>query len=701
MVEAPLLMNMTLKRLYLGLAVVTICSFPGYSQDQFNTKLEREARWQLYKNIVEMEMSSPVASSSMRDEFFDLFSDSATHIVDFPMWNNSTGEKMSIDEYMTTYQELFRKGRQTEVEIDLIAVDLNRVSEPILASDISTLNMEIDRLESAPPRGDEEESTKRIQTYRRFIDHLIGHLENGWGIGDLLAREKAAFEKKYLSNGTEIFTNSLDFEIGSSVFFKDQKKREEIPLEDNLYELEGGGKIKVFDGKVLEIEGPGNWLDLLNLQSIELSTEVTANTVVRKRFLGVTNSDGWKFESPQFTQNLEITWNCTDLSELISYWASQDRGRSNRVRKPELPFHVTAVEWAESHEDLYVALVDESNITAEIECGGNSLPGPRENLAIYLNENPTWIVRDGAGEVADYTFEAPYFTDIDSTKEVLRPQSLQTAGEKKPWNFTLFGGITQLATGTVSSSMFDSATLQSSVGFGLGASGGYSILRSHEDKLDLFATCAFTSRKLSVGVATLGYSYDEVDPDNFAYERLTAGTNWSEDLSETSVVFGIGTRYLRRVIDNPSGSQWHAGAAIETYVGLVSETHFSNQAEAVFSGFYEDLYGITIDENGIYDFGTFSTTGEGDKSWARAYGFPVRGVLGYKTNELSALSFLLELGPTLHVRNGNALDQPDFLTPDGLNSVVHQSDNVRFVTLDCRMGIRKRIGWASLKCDND
>ena len=635
MVEAPLLMNMTLKRLYLGLAVVTICSFPGYSQDQFNTKLEREARWQLYKNIVEMEMSSPVASSSMRDEFFDLFSDSATHIVDFPMWNNSTGEKMSIDEYMTTYQELFRKGRQTEVEIDFIVVDLNRVSEPILASDISTLNMEIDRLESVPPRGDEEEPTERIQFCRR----LIVQLRNGWSIADILTAKE----------------------------------------ED--------------DQKI--------WLDQLKLQSIELSTEVTATTVVRKRFLGVTNSDGWKFESPQFTQNLEITWNCTDLSELIGYWASQDRGRSNRVRKPELPFHVTAVEWAESHEDLYVALVDESNITAEIECGGNSLPGPRESLAIYLNENPTWIVRDGAGEVADYTFEAPHFTDIDSTKEVLRPQSLQTAGEKKPWNFTLFGGITQLATGTLSSSMFDSATLQSSLGFVLGASGGYSILRSHEDKLDLFATCAFTSRKLSVGVATLGYSYDDVDPDNFAYERLTAGTNWSEDLSETSVVFGIGTRYLRRIIDNPSGSQWHAGAAIETYVGLVSETHFSNQAEAVFSGFYEDLYGITIDENGIYDFGTFSTTGEGDKSWARAYGFPVRGVLGYKTNELSALSFLLELGPTLHVRNGNALDQPDFLTPDGLNSVVHQSDNVRFVTLDCRMGIRKRIGWASLKCDND
>ena len=635
MVEAPLLMNMTLKQLYLGLVVVTICSFPGYGQDQFNTKLEREARWQLYKNIVEMEMSSPVASSSMRDEFFDLFSDSATHIVDFPMCNNSTGEKMSIDEYMTTYQELFRKGRQTEVEIDLIAVDLNRVSEPVLASDISTLNMEIDRLEKFPPFGDEAKANTRIQFCRR----LIGQLRNGWSIADILTAKEEA------------------------------------------------------DQKI--------WLDQLNLQSIELSTEVTATTVVRKRFLGVTNSDGWKFESPEFTQNLQITWNCNDLSELIGYWASQDRGRSNRVRKPELPFLVSAVEWAESHEDLYVALVDKSNITAEIVCGGDSLPGPKESLAIYLNENPTWIVRDQAGEVADYTFEAPDFTEVDSTKEVLRPQSLRTAGEQKPWNFTLFGGITQLATGTVSSSMFESATLQSSVGFGLGASGGYSILRSHKDKLDLFATCAFTSRKLSVGVATLGYSYDDVDPDNFAYERLTAGTNWSEDLSETSVVFGVGTRYLRRIIDNPSGSQWHAGAAIETYVGLVSETHFSNQAEAVFSGFYEDLYGITIDENGIYDFGTFSTTGEGDKSWARAYGFPVRGVLGYKTNELSALSFLLELGPTLHVRSGNALNQSDFLTPDGLNSVVHQSDNVRFVTLDCRMGIRKRIGWASLKCDND
>ena len=694
MVETPLLMNMTLKRLYLGLVVVAGCSFHGYSQDQINTKLEREARWQLYKNVVEMEMSSPVASSSMRDEFIDLFSDSATHIVDFPMWNNSTSEQMAIDEYMTTYQELFRKGRQTEVEINLIAVDLTRVSQPPLASDISTLNMEIDRLKRFPPNGDEEEATERIQSCRL----LIKHLESGWGIGDLLAKEKAAFKKKKLADGTEIFADSLDFEIGSSVF-KDQDKS--TPLGDKMHDLEGGGKIKVFDGKVLEIEGPGNWLDSLSLQSIELSTEITATTVVRKRFLGVTNSDGWKFESPEFTQNLQITWNCNDLSELIGYWASQDRSRSNQVRKPELPFLVTAVEWAESHKDLYVALVDKSNIKPEIECGGDSLPGPRENLAIFLNENPTWIVRDGAGEVADYTFDAPDFTEIDSTKEVLRPQSLQTAGEQKPWNFTLFGGITQLTTGTVSSSMFESATLQSSVGFGLGMSGGYSILRSHEDKLDLFATGAFTSRELSVGVATLGYSYDDVDPDNFAYERLTAGTNWSEDISETSLVFGIGTRYLRRIIDNRSGSQWHAGAAIETYVGLVSETHFSNQAEAVFSGFYEDLYGITVDENGIYDFGQFSTTGEGDKSWARAYGFPVRGVLGYKTNELSALSFLLELGPTLHFRDGNALDQSDFLTPGRLNSVVHQSDNVRFVTLDCRMGIRKRIGWASLQCDND
>jgi hypothetical protein len=44
----------------------------------------------------------------------------------------------------------------------------------------------------------------------------------------------------------------------------------------------------------------------------------------------------------------------------------------------------------------------------------------------------------------------------------------------------------------------------------------------------------------------------------------------------------------------------------------VNSATYSNSADATYSGYYEDLFGITMAENGVYDFGNFNVSQTGD-----------------------------------------------------------------------------------------
>ena len=93
---------MTRNRFLLGCILALIGASPLRAQDFEDSKLEREARWQVYKSIAELENNSPLSTGSMADRFMDLFDVNATHIVDFPMWNNVGGEAASIETYVDT-----------------------------------------------------------------------------------------------------------------------------------------------------------------------------------------------------------------------------------------------------------------------------------------------------------------------------------------------------------------------------------------------------------------------------------------------------------------------------------------------------------------------------------------------------------------------------------------------------------------------
>ena len=549
---------MTRNRFLLGCILALIGASPLRAQDIENSKLEREARWQVYKSIAELENNSPLSSGFMSDRFMNLFDVNATHIVDFPMWNNVGGEAASIETYVDTYENLFKRGRK--FRLTLLSMDFSREGE-------------------------------------RF--------------------------------------------------------------------------------------------------------EVV--TTVRKEFVGRTSEFGWEFDRDEFHQYLTIVWTCEDISALTEFWDKQKRLRSSRRRKPQLPFLIEEIRWADEQSTTYVALVDESKVEAEIECGGVSLPGPSDKLAIYLNNNPTWILRDGNGTFADNKFEAEHFSLEDSIVDILSPRSLVQTGESMPWHFTVFGGASQFTIGGLASGLHETSSIRSSVGWNIGGSLGYSPerFRQHGQVLDTYLSANLTSRSFSIEIAKLQFSFPAIDPDDFSYVRQISGQNWSEQVSEQALSLGLGGRYLKRFRGANSDQQWLVGGAIEASYSLASQTTYSSSTGVTYSGFYDDLYGITIDQNGIYDFGTFMVSGSGSTSWRHAFSVPMRVVVGLKKNKLNPLTLLLSSGPAFHFRRGQAVAQEEFLLSDELTSIVHQSDLFRFATLDFQVGIRQRLGWKSLECETN
>ena len=547
---------MTRNRFLLGCILALIGASPLRAQDFEGSKLEREARWQVYKNIAELENNSSLSSGSMEDRFMNLFDVDATHVVDFPMWNNVDGETVAIETYVDTYLKLFKRGRK--FRFSLVSMDFNQQGE---------------------------------------------------------------------------------------------------------------------------------------------SYEVV--TTVRKVFVGATSQFDWRFENEEFHQDLTIVWKCDDVSALLDFWAKQKRLRSSRRRKPQLPFLIEEIRWAADHVNTYVALVDESKFEAEIECEGTSLPGPSENLAIYLNNNPTWVLRDGNGTFSDNRFEAAHFAIEDSIVEILSPRSLVQTGESMPWHFALFGGASQFTVGGMASEIHESSAVRSPMGWGIGGSLGYSPerFRRHSQLLDLYVSSDLALRSFSVEVENLQFSFSDIDPDNFSYDRLVSGQNWSEHVSERTLSLGIGGRYLKRFRGANSDQQWLVGGSVEACYSLVSMTQYSSETGVTYSGFYEDLFGITIDQNGIYDFGTFTVSGSGSNTWDHAFSVPLKVVLGLKKNKLNPLTLLVSSGPAFHFRKGRAVAREEFLGADELTSLLHQSDLFRFATLDFQIGIRQRIGWKSIECE--
>jgi hypothetical protein len=433
-------------------------------------------------------------------------------------------------------------------------------------------------------------------------------------------------------------------------------------------------------------------VNLLTYQQTPEHLEVRA--YVTKSFKGSTTGDQWEFEAPIFNRELEMIWLCENHNDVLRFW----RG-DKEVNNAELEFRLKQVEWHDAQQGKYVTLVDENDLRAE-SCGELVVvPGKSTGLVIYVSDSPILVIRDSTGTLADTKIEANEFDVVGGPVEVLQATSFESTAERKPWSLSISAGPSKSTLGRLDSDYSEIHAVSSDFfGASIDAKIGFALVQSHDMIFEVYLGTELAARQHRLTANQVFFEEPEVDPDNFTYVRQTYGSQWTESLSEKLGDVTFGLRYLKR---REKWSQHdimrYLGCSVGINQSVISATSFANSASVIRQGFYEDLYGITIDENGIYDFGAYSASGSSaNASWSSASCISIHPIYARKRKSTSPWITWLQVGPSLHIRSGLPSESGPFISNSQLRSAFLESNQFSFVNLDLRFGVRKRIGWKTI-----
>lgn len=120
-------------------------------------------------------------------------------------------------------------------------------------------------------------------------------------------------------------------------------------------------------------------------------------------------------------------------------------------------------------------------------------------------------------------------------------------------------------------------------------------------KYRIFIKTGFQYKKIyyTTNLEQYIYQTNQIDSDNYPYIRTNNINSISEETELSYYVIPVGIfkifKFKHFNINAELGAQYHNN---------INST-YSTSAKSLYSGFYKDLYGITISENGVYDFGNY------------------------------------------------------------------------------------------------
>jgi hypothetical protein len=250
-------------------------------------------------------------------------------------------------------------------------------------------------------------------------------------------------------------------------------------------------------------------------------------------------------------------------------------------------------------------------------------------------------------------------------------QSLQGVSELRfrvpKWIFELQSGFMPFRYRSIQTNNY---TSNSQYDYLLGLSLGRSITKTSKwewlAKLDFIQTW----HKTLLSSPDVYYSYNAYDPDNFEYIRQITISDITEQLNVeiTAVGLGLGGSYK---LNKRNSLQAEIG-----YQHVVRQTATSSRkGNALFGGFYPELFGVSIFENGIYDFGNFELAESSvaiNSNISGLYTCQLR--MSTKLSRTSSIQYgLLYRQSTIRVDNG-AQQLRLSSAPNQLNSLLQTND---------------------------
>lgn len=140
----------------------------------------------------------------------------------------------------------------------------------------------------------------------------------------------------------------------------------------------------------------------------------------------------------------------------------------------------------------------------------------------------------------------------------------------------------------------------------------------NKNRFGLDFSIAFDQKNFGFGFDVYHESYEAVDPDGGDYLRLIDLSNYNEKIKRYAVDIPIAFRYDYLIKNNLSFFM-KVGADI-SYDFLQKA---SASANAMYSGYYSWLFDVTLNQNGIYDFGSFDIDGSAKETGINRLGVGV------------------------------------------------------------------------------
>ena len=148
----------------------------------------------------------------------------------------------------------------------------------------------------------------------------------------------------------------------------------------------------------------------------------------------------------------------------------------------------------------------------------------------------------------------------------------------------------------------------------------------------------FSLRQTNLNIYNIyGDRFSSIDTDGGCYERIIAVTDYEEDLTRFAAGLPVVLRY-----DHFMMAGQRKRLALSAKLGVLPKYDFKQvsraTADAQYSGYYDWLWGVTIDQNDIYDFGSYAIDNKYEKTSIDKFSFDTFAALGvsyYVTRKVS------------------------------------------------------------------
>ncbi len=450
-------------------------------------------------------------------------------------------------------------------------------------------------------------------------------------------------------------------------------------------------------------------VDLLFLESDKDGQDIVIKAHCLKRFIGKTVQRQASFDDKTFTQHVIIEMRTTNGADKKDQW-DNPRDESGR-KKPdvELRLSIQQVTWDITQVPYLVSLVETGGTSGLVnKCGGEAIPTADSTLSLFVNRSGQWVFRDNSGSYEDIPHAARRYDVMTPAGTVTNPVSLSQSRQGR-WSVAvqtgMFGGKTQLVQDNNSNT--GNLELKSAPFLQLGA--GFSTTQDRDDLAEISFGIRATQANHHLSMDQFNSSSMETDPDGFAYERQSSSSNWAESLTEQSLSLQMG--YLRLTNKSKSGTPWWLGGSIAAGLSFTNQVDFNAASDVFHQGYYAGLYGITIDENGIYDFGSHRGTGSGMTAWNGIMTVTPSVVLGRqvgtkdsaeKTQWMSSTMLLLSIGRSFQQVWSGVENSSLYQGTAELNSATTQLTSFSLLRPEVSLTFRHRLGWKSdVRCDQN